>query len=95
MEHMADIQRRLAALRDRGILVIGRDARPGDADAPVRATGHHAFVDHAPLWNFVPPQCARPRGPHQEPPLFETLPAGTSLPQALGRPPCACSPAPR
>jgi len=85
MATMADMQRRLAGLRERGILVIGKDARPEEAAGAFAATGHHAFVAHNPVWNFVPPRCARPMGPTQEPPLYESLPAGTPLPRALAR----------
>lgn len=89
MGRATDMQGRLAALIRAGVLVLGKDARP-ETDGPDDGTGaaRHRFHDHDPLWNFLPPRLARPLGPDQDPPLFETLPVDTGLPRALSRTRC-------
>ncbi len=80
-----ELQQRLKALKDSGFLVVGEEAKPTGPEQAAPEDGRHCLFDHSPLWNHVPPACARPLGPDQEPPLYERLPAGSSLVKALAR----------
>ena len=72
----------LAIFQELGLLAMG--SRDADGENPAGAC--HAFHQHTALWDYCNPGLARPfADTAQGPEVFASLPAGTTLPEAMAR----------